>query len=176
MRAGLALTIVLALGVTPVVAQGKTKAPLPPQGVAALEMCERFAAGDVLAVEAAVETGWDAREDTSESPFVKTFSGGKDLPGIGYATLFALVETYPASTFGYCRVDVMDVAPDTADEIQAIQNLGRYEGQAITNGDGTFASLGGTEDSNRLLLTHATPTEFVLQLTITTPKAAPAAE
>jgi hypothetical protein len=171
MRAGLTLIAVFALCATPVVAQGKTKAPGVAQGVQALEMCETFAAGDVLAVEAAIEKGWDAYEDASESPYVKSYSGSKELPGIGYANMFALVESYPNSTFGYCRVDVMDVTGDTSGEIQAIQNLERYEGQSIQNGDGTFASLTGTDDHNRTLLTHVTPTTFVIQLSINAPKA-----
>jgi hypothetical protein len=171
MRAGLALIAAFALCATPVVAQGKSKAPAVPQGVQALEMCETFAAGDVLAVEAAIEKGWDAYEDTSESPYVKSYSGSKELPGIGYANMFALVESYPKSTFGYCRVDVMEVTGDAANEIQAIQNLERYEGQSIMNGDGTFASLTGATDPNRTLLAHVTPSTFVIQLSISTPKA-----
>ena len=171
MRAGLALIAALALCATPVVAQGKTKTPALPQGVQALEMCENFAAGDGQAVEAAIEKGWDAYEDAAESPFVKSYSGGKELPGIGYATMFALVEDYPRSTFGYCRVDVLEVTGNADTEIQLIQNLERYEGQAIQNGDGTFASLTGTDDPSRSLLAHVTPGKFVLQLSITTPKA-----
>ncbi len=171
MRAGLALIAALALCATPVVAQGKTKAPTVPQGVQALEMCEGFATGDVLAVEGAIEKGWDAYEDSSESPFVKSYSGSKELAGIGYATMFALVESYPQGTFGYCRVDVLEVTGNADNEIQAIQNLDRYEGQSIVNGDGSFASLAGTEDPNRTLLTHVTPNTFVIQLSVTTPKA-----
>ena len=171
MRAGLALIAALALCATPVAAQGKTKTPAEPQGVAALEMCETYATGDVLAVEAAISDGWDAYEDSAESPYVKSYSGSKDLPGIGHATMFALVESYPRHTFGYCRVDVTEVTGSADDAVQAIQNLDRYEGQSIVNGEGSFASLAGTEDTNRMLLTHATPTNFVIQLSILTPKA-----
>src|SRR5690606_7271317 len=75
MRAGLAAIAVLALCVTPVAAQGKTKPGAVPQSVQALEMCETFAAGDVLAVEAAIEKGWDAYDDGGESPYVRSYSG-----------------------------------------------------------------------------------------------------
>ena len=171
MRAGLALIAAFALCATPAVAQGKTKAGAVPQGVQALEMCEAFSSGDVLAVEAAVAKGWDAYPESAESPFVKSYSGSKALPGIGQASMFALVEDYPESTVGYCRVDVSEVTGDASTEVQAIQNLGRYEGQAIQNGDGTFASLTGTDDKTRVLLTHVDATAFVIQLTIITPKA-----
>ncbi len=171
MRAGLALIAVFCLCATPVVAQGKTKAGAMPQSVQALEMCETFAAGDVLAVEAAIEKGWDAYEETAESPYVKSYSGSKELPGIGYATMFALVEDYPNNTFGYCRVDVTEVTGDAGVAVQSIQNLDRYEGQAIQNGDGTFASLTGKTDKNRMLLTHLAGGTFVIQLSIITPKA-----
>ncbi|KQX40308.1 hypothetical protein ASD04_06665 [Devosia sp. Root436] len=171
MRAGLAAIAVLALCATPVAAQGKTKPGAVPQSVAALEMCETFATGDVLAVEAAIEKGWDASEDDSESPFVHSYSGGKDLPGIGYASMFALVEDYPNRTFGYCRVDVNEVTGDAEVAVQSIQNLDRYEGQAIQNGAGTFASLTGKTDKNRMLLTHVADNTFLIQLSIITPKA-----
>lgn len=171
MRAGLALIAALALCATPAVAQGKTKAGAVPQSVQALEMCETFAKGDVLAVEAAIEKGWDAYEETAETPFVKSYSGSKELPGIGYATMFALVEDYPQNTFGYCRVDVTEVTGDAQVAVQSIQNLDRYEGRAIQNGDGTFASLTGTDDKNRMLLAHLADGKFVIQLSIITPKA-----
>lgn len=174
MRAALALIAMLCLSATPVVAQGKTKPGAAPQGVAALEMCEIFARGDVLAVEAAIEKGWDAFEDGAESPYVKSYSGSKELPGIGYATMFALVEDYPNSTLGYCRVDVTEVTGNADNEVQIIQGLGRYEGQVIQNGDGNFASLTGKDDKNRMLLTHAADGAFVIQLSIITPKAATA--
>ncbi|MCR6671673.1 hypothetical protein [Devosia ginsengisoli] len=171
MRAGLALIAALALCATPVVAQGKTKPGVEPQSVQALEMCETFAAGDVLAVEAAIEKGWDAYDDGGESPYVRAYSGSKDLPGIGYASMFALVESYPNLTFGYCRIDVSDVTGNADGQVQALQNLDRYEGEAIQNGDGTFASLTGTTDKNRLLLAHLAQDTFVIQLSIITPKA-----
>jgi hypothetical protein len=171
MRAGLALIAAFCLCVTPAVAQGKTKAGAVPQSVQALEMCETFATGDVLAVEAAIEKGWQAYEDSSESAYVKSYSGNKELPGIGYATMFALVESYPQSTFGYCRIDVNEVTGNAGNEVQAIQNLERYEGQSIMNADGTFASLTGTTDKNRMLLTHLADGAFVIQLSIITPKA-----
>jgi hypothetical protein len=172
MRAGFALIAVLALGATPVVAQGKVKAPGTPQSVQVLEMCEMFAAGDVLAVEAAIAKGWDAYDQQSESPFVKSYAGSKDLPGLGYANMFALVESYPQSTFGYCRVDVSEPTGDGQSLVQAIQQLDRYEGEAIQNGDGSFASLTSADGAhNRLLLAHWSREAFVVQLSIATPKA-----
>ena len=174
MRAGLALITALALSATPAVAQGKTKGPVTPQGVQALEMCEGFALGEATAYDVAVERGWEAYEDDSESPYVRSYSGGKELAGIGYANMFALVEDYPHVTFGYCRVDVNEVTGDAFNEVQLIQSLGRYEGQVIQNGAGNFASLTGTDDKNRMLLAHAADGTFVVQLSIITPKAATA--
>lgn len=171
MRAGFALIVALALCTTPVVAQGKVKAAAAPQSVQVLDMCELFAAGDVLAVEAAIADGWDAYDQESESPFVKSYAGSKELPGLGYANMFALVESYPQSTFGYCRVDVAEPTGDGQSLIQAIQQLDRYEGQAIQNGDGSFASLTGADGAtNRLLLAHWSRESFVVQLSIATPK------
>ena len=171
MRAGLALIAAMALCATPTVAQGKTKGPVPPQGVAALEMCEGFALGEETAYDGAVEKGWEAYEDDSESPYIRSYSGGKDLAGIGYANMFALVEDYPHATFGYCRVDVNEVTGDANGVVQDIENLARYEGQSIVNGAGTFASLTGTEDKNRMLLAHLADGTFVIQLSIITAKA-----
>ena len=108
MRAGLAAIAVLALCAAPAVAQGKTKPGAVPQSVAALEMCETFAAGDVLAVDDAIAKGWDAYEATGESPYVQTFNAHKELPGIGAADIFVLFEDYPQSTLGYCRMDVLE--------------------------------------------------------------------
>ncbi|MFP9138492.1 hypothetical protein ACLI1C_15040 [Devosia sp. XGJD_8] len=175
MRAGFALIVGLALCTTPVVAQGKVKAAATPQSVQVLEMCETFAAGDVLAVEAAIAKGWDAYDQESESPFVKSYAGSKDVPGLGYANMFALVESYPQNTFGYCRVDVAEPAGDGQSLIQAIQQLDRYEGEAIQNGDGSFASLTGADGAtDRLLLAHWSQEAFVVQLSINTVKAAAA--
>lgn len=176
MRAAFALIAVLALCVTPVVAQGKTKAPATLQGVGILEMCEHFAAGDVLALESAIGKGWDAYEDAAESPFVASYSGSKDVPGLGYATMFALVESYPSSTFGYCRVDLTEVTSPAGIEVEAIAALDRYAGETVNNDEGTFVSLSGATDPGRLLLAQATPGGFVIQLSIITPKAASAAQ
>jgi hypothetical protein len=172
MRAGLALIAALILTTTPVVAQGKAKAPAIPQGVQVLEVCEKFAAGDILALEWALTKGWDAHDQGSESPYVTSYAGNRDLPGIGYATLFALVENYPRSTFGYCRVDVAEPTGDGEAQIEAIQQLDRYEGEATKNADGSFASLTGAGgENNRLLLAHWSQQSFVVQLSMITPKA-----
>ena len=176
MRTAFALIAAFVLSVAPAVAQGKTKGPVEPQGVAALEMCEGFALDEAGAYDAAVANGWEAYEDDSESPYVRSYSGGKELAGIGYASMFALIEDYPDRTFGYCRVDVNEVTGDAQVAVQTIQNLERYEGESIQNGAGTFASLTGTEDKNRMLLTHLADGKFVIQLSIITPKAAEPAE
>src|SRR5690606_40765822 len=107
MRAWLAATAALALCASPALAQ-KTKSPAAPQSVAALEVCERFASGDVLAVDDANAKGWDAYATDSESPYVRSYSASRELPGIGSANLFALVEDYPGTSFGYCRIDVIE--------------------------------------------------------------------
>ena len=171
MRAGLFFIAVLALGATPVVAQGKTKGPATPQSVQVLEVCEKFATGDVLAVQDAMAKGWDAYAQDSETPYVQSFAGSKELPGLGTANLFALIETYPNSTIGYCRVDVAEPTGDGNAAIQAIQNLDRYDGQSQQVSEGSFASLTGRDDKNRLLLTHWSAESFVVQLSIITPKA-----
>jgi len=174
MRAWLAATAAaLALCASPVLAQ-KTKSPAVPQSVAALEVCERFASGDVLAVDDANAKGWDAYATDSESPYVRSYSASRELPGIGSANLFALVEDYPGTSFGYCRIDVIEPTGSNGDQqIQAIQSLQRYEGTAQTVSDGSFASLKGTGDAGQsLLLAHWTENTFVIQLTIITPTAA----
>ena len=177
MRAGLAVIAALALCVTPVVAQGKTKskggADVGALAVEIVEVCEEFSRGDVLAVDDAIARGWDAYEATGESPYVKTFNAHKELPGIGAADIFVLFEDYPQSTLGYCRMDVIEPQGSNGQvAIQAIQNLDGYEGEAIQNGDGSFAQLTGANgDTNRMLLTHWSAESFVVQLTIITPKA-----
>jgi hypothetical protein len=171
MRAGLAVIAVLALSATPVVAQGKTKGPVTPQSVQVLEMCEKFAMGDVLAVDGAIAMGWDAYVQDGETPYVQSFAGSKELPGIGSANMFALIESYPNSTLGYCRVDVAEPTGDGNAAIQAIQTLDRYDGQSQMISDGSFASLTGRDDKNRLLLTHWSADSFVVQLSIITPRA-----
>ncbi len=173
MRPALAILLAASLCASPALAQGKTKAPPVPQAVQVVEMCEKFARGDVLAVDDAIAKGWDAYEQDSESPYVRSFAGSKDLPGIGAAEMFALVETYPGTTFGYCRVDVIDPpregnAPQQA--MQDIQNLPRYEGTSQMVSDGSFASLTGAGgDTNTLLLAHWSDESFVVQLSVITP-------
>ncbi|UJW87154.1 hypothetical protein [Devosia sp. SL43] len=176
MRAGLAVIAALALSVTPVVAQGKTKgtAMSLDVGVEVVELCEEFAKGDVLAVDDAIAKGWDAYEGTGESPYVQTYSASKELAGIGSAEIFVLFEDYPTHTLGYCRMDVLEPqGNDGSVVIQAIQNLDRYEGQTQMISEGSFASLvGADDDTNRMLLTHWSAESFVVQLTIITPKPA----
>ena len=177
MRAGLAVIAALALCVTPAVAQGKVKskggADIGALAVEIVEVCEEFSRGDVLGVDDAIAKGWDAYEATGESPYVQTFNAHKELLGIGAADIFVLFEDYPQSTLGYCRMDVLE--PQGANgqvAIQAIQHLDGYEGEAIQNGDGSFAHLTGANgDANRMLLAHWSAESFVVQLTIITPKA-----
>lgn len=177
MRAPLVIAI-LALCTGSALAQGKTKAPPVPEAVQVLEMCEKFARGDVLAVDDAIAKGWDAFEQEGETPYVRSFAGSKELPSLGLADMFALLETYPRLVFGYCRVEVLEPptegnAPQEA--IQAIQNLPRYEGQSQMIADGSFASLNGAGgDTNTLLLTHWNDQSFVVQLSIITPRPAEA--
>jgi hypothetical protein len=172
LAAGIAVT---SLAAAPALAQ-KTKGgsgDLGAMAVEIVEVCENFARGDVLAVDDAIGKGWDAYEGDGESPYVQTFNAHKELTGVGAADIFVLFETYPTHTLGYCRMDVIDPQGTRGNEaIQAIQNLDRYEGQSQMISDGTFASLTGAGgDSNRMLLTHW-GIDFVVQLTIITPKPA----
>lgn len=179
MRAGLAFIAMLSLCATPVVAQGKTKGAASDVGTLAVEVvevCEKFARGDVLAVDDAIAKGWDAYDSTGESPYVQSFNASKDLPGIGQADIFVLREDYPDTSLGYCRMDVIAPQGNRGNEaVQAIQNLDRYEGQSQMVSDGTFASLtSASGDIRSLLLTHWSAESFVVQLTVITPKAASA--
>jgi hypothetical protein len=174
MRTGLALLLSLALAVTPAVAQGKTKSSPVQEAVAALGVCEAFAKGDVLAVEGATEAGWDAYEDSSESPFIRTYSASREIPGIGWGDIFVLVENYPDQTLGYCRVDVVGPTGNGEAVIGALSRLDRFTGEVKSEGGGTYASLSGTGDDHALLMTHWDETGFVIQLTIITPKTAQA--
>ena len=173
MRAGLVLITALVLCATPAVAQAKAKAPAVPGSVQVLEICESFATNAPDAVEAAIAKGWDAFDQGGESPFIKSYAGSKDIAGLGYANIFVLIESYPDRTFGYCRADVMEPTGDGQALVQAIQNLGRYKGEAIQNEEGSFASLGDTEgDADRMLLTQWTTDAFVVQLSVNNPKTA----
>ncbi len=173
MRAGLALLLLPVLAASPAWAQGKTKAPVAPDAVGALEVCERFAAGDVLAVDDAISKGWDAYAEAGESPFVQNFTASAEIKGIGYADLFSLVEDYPGQTLGYCRIDVASPTGNGTAVIDAIAELGRYEGDVKTTDEGSFGSFTGTGDKGTLLLAHWTPQAFVIQLTMLTDKGTP---
>mgnify|MGYP000589325512 CR=1 FL=1 len=172
MRASLAFCLALALVVQPALAQGKTKTSVADEAVAALEMCEAFAQGDVLAVDEAIGAGWDAYEDDSESPFIRSYSAGREIPGIGWGDMFALVESYPDRTLGYCRIDVADPKGQGDDAIQALAALDGYAGEVTAESGGTYASLVGAGDEDSLLITHWDAVGFVIQLTILTPKPA----
>ncbi|WP_297109679.1 hypothetical protein [uncultured Devosia sp.] len=171
MRWSLALVLALGLVAQPALAQGKTKTSVADEAVAALEMCEAFAKGDVLAVDEAVSAGWDAYQDDSESPFIRSYSAGREIPGIGWGDMFALVESYPDRTLGYCRIDVADPKGQGDKAIEALAALDGYAGDVTTESGGTYASLVGTSDDS-LLITHWDAVGFVIQLTILTPKPA----
>lgn len=173
MRKGLALFLGLVLAVTPAYAQGKTKTSAADEAVAALEVCETFARGDVLAVDAAVAAGWDAYDEDSESPFIAQYGGGREVPGLGWGDLFVLVETYPDAVLGYCRLDVAEPKGNGKAVIDALAGLGGYAGEVTEETDGHYASLVGTTDEQSLLITHWDGLGFVIQLTIITPKSAP---
>jgi hypothetical protein len=191
------LIVALALALMPAAAQAKAKdAPIPeapaveaapasedavpdvtsgePVSVQVFKTCLNYAKGDVLAGEAAKGLGWEAFEDQGESPFVKTYSGNRSFAGMGDAALFSLVESYPDTTFGYCRVDIQ--APAGEADVNALRDLPELAGgQVIMNGDGTFGSWKGAEaEPQLLLLSHQTADAYVLQMTIITHRAGPA--
>jgi hypothetical protein len=176
MHRGIAVIAALAVCAAPAMAQGKTKpGAVGPAAIQIVEICEAFARGDVLATDDAIALGWDAYAGEGESPYIRTFNAHKELPGIGLADLFVLFEDYPASTLGYCRMDVIEPAGNRGLEaIQAIQNLDRYEGTSQQVSEGNFASLTGVDDPNRMLLAHWNAEAFVIQLTIITEKSGPA--
>lgn len=177
MRAGLALIAVLALGAMPVMAQGKTKAPPEPGALQALDVCALFAADDPKAAEGAIEAGWAVTPGDPESPFVRSTNFSKHISGLGYADGFVLVESYPHTTFGYCRIDVMDVEGDA--QVKLIDALPGWQGELTEDGVGTYGSWDATDGGqNNMLLSHEDEFGFVLQLTMMKPKpaAAPAPE
>jgi hypothetical protein len=145
-----------------------------PVSVQAFQLCLNYAKGDVLAGETAKQLGWEAFEDQGESPFVKTYSGNKTFTDVGDAALFSLVESYPDTTFGYCRVDIQ--APTGEADVNALRDLPELAGgQVITNGDGTFGSWkGAAAEPQLLLLSHQTADAYVLQMTVITHRAGPA--
>lgn len=187
MRKSIAFLTVLAMAVSPALAQAKTKGTAPaetaapasdgtPDSVGALSVCEAFAKGDVMALDTASRAGWDASEQEGELPFVKSYGAGGDIAGIGYGDLFALVESYPDRTLGYCRIDVAGPQGDGHAAIKAIEALGQYTGSIRTDEKGTYASFEGTDAPDTMLLTHWDSGSFVLQLTIITPKAGAAGQ
>lgn len=171
MRVSLALVLALGLAAQPALAQ-KTKSSPAEEAVAALEMCEAFARGDVLALETAKGAGWDAYEDEAESPFIRSYSAGREVPGVGWGDMFALVESYPNRTLGYCRIDIAEPRGQGESAIEALAALDGYEGEVTSENGGTYASLIGTGALDSLLITHWDAVGFVIQLTILTPNTA----
>lgn len=189
----------LALVVAPAAAQAKTKdagIPLAPAddvivptdeaavpaiakgeavSVQVFKTCLDYARGDILAGESAMQQGWEAYDDGGESPFVRAYSGSKTFPDIGYAALFSLVESYPGTTFGYCRIDIQ--APSGEARVKALNDLPILaKGQLIVNAEGTFGSWKGVAaEPQLLLLSHQTADAYVLQMTLVThqPNATP---
>lgn len=175
MRAALLVIAASALCAAPAAAQSKTKPVPQPVSVEVVEICESFALGQADAVDAAIARGWDAYGEAGESPFIKSFGGSKEIAGLGYANFFVLVETYPDRIFGYCRADVIEPSGDGEALVKAIVDLPRYEGDVVEDETGSYASLVDiTPDQDGVLLTHWTTNAFVVQLSITTPKAAAA--
>jgi hypothetical protein len=162
------------LGATlaPAHAQDKVKTLPGAPHLLALEACEAFAANEPDVIETTTADGWYAYEVESESPFVAEYGANQQLAGIGQADIFALVETYPDLIFGYCRLDVANPENNGQGLIEEIAALPRYAGDVRTTPAGTFASLTGTDDPQRLLLTHWTEDSFVIQLTILASEAA----
>ena len=145
-----------------------------PVSVQAFKTCLNYARGDATAAVTAEQVGWETFEDPGESPFVKSYSGNKTFADVGDAALFSLVESYPDTTFGYCRVDMQ--GPIGEADVNALRDLPELAGgQVITNGDGTFGSWkGAAAEPQMLLLSHQTADVFALQMTIVTHRAGPA--
>lgn len=172
MRAALALILGLALAVSPALGQGKTKTSAAEEAVAALGVCEAFARGEDDAIEAAIEAGWDAYDEESESPYIAQVAASREIPGLGWGDIFVLIEDYPNATFGYCRLDVAQPKGNGKTVIESLAGLDRYQGDITSEGTGTYASLSGSGEATSLLLTHWDDVGFVIQLTIITPKSA----
>ncbi len=168
MRASLALLAVMALAVQPAFAQVKSKASPVASALTALEMCEAFARGGDTLVTDAIADGWDAYDQSAESPFVKSYAASREMAGLGWGDLFSLVETYPGKVFGYCRIDFIEIEGDGKPVIDAIAALDRYDGEVLDQDGGHYGSFSGGDS---LLLAHWDEDGFVIQLTTLTPRA-----
>ena len=168
MRMGLAILAVMALAAQPAFAQVKSKASPVDSALTALELCEAFARGGDTLVTDAIAAGWDAYDQDAESPFVKSYVASRELAGLGWGDLFSLVETYPSSVFGYCRIDFIEIEGDGKPVIDAIAALDRYEGEVVDQEGGHYGSFSGGDS---LLLAHWDQDGFVIQLTTLTPRA-----
>ena len=172
MRFGPALIAGLVLVATPALAQSKTKTTAASEAVSVLDVCETFARGEDGALDAAVAAGWEAYDEEGESPFIRQFSASREIPVMGWGDIFVLLESYPDATLGYCRLDLLQPSGNGEAVIEALAALDGYEGEVVSEGEATFASLAGTGDDQSLLIAHWTPESFVIQLTIVTPKSA----
>ena len=165
MRLALALLVMAGLAIAPAYAKTKIKSEAP--SVALLEACEKFASGDVLIVEWATEHGWTASETESGTVFAHTYNATQTLAGIGDVTLYALMETYPSQTLGYCRADISGPAIDL--DIAKLGELPRLKGEVVSNERGTFGNWQGAETGrDYLLLASQADGAFSLQLTLFT--------
>ncbi|WEK05048.1 MAG: hypothetical protein P0Y65_01995 [Candidatus Devosia phytovorans] len=169
MRAGLAVIAALALCVTPAMAQGKAKTPPQAGSLAALEVCALFAGGNADAETLATEMGWDVSPGDPESLWVESTNFYKQVPGLGYAEGFVLMETYPDADFGYCRIDVTEAEGEA--DVALIEDLPEWHGEIRNKGAGTYGSwMSQDYGGQRLLLSHEDEYGFVLQLTVIRPK------
>jgi hypothetical protein len=170
MRAALPIVAGLALLAAPAAGQEetKTKEPAAPLAIELLELCELYADGDVLANTTAASQGWQASETETDSIFVRSFDATKTLEGIGDATLFSLIESYPQLTLGYCRIDI--ASPQGQVGVAELDTLERLTGDLETTQAGTYGAWNGTEAGrDYMLLANQDEFGFGLQLTILEP-------
>ncbi len=165
MRAVLGVLIIGLLAATPTFAKSKPNASdSVPRAVEFLEVCEKFASGDVLVVEWASELGWDAKEGDSGSLYARLYNANRYIEGVGDVALVALIEDYPTQTLGYCRIDI--VAPAGTIGVLNLNELPRLTGTIRTTSDTDYGSWEGAESGrDYLLLASQDPNNFSLQLT-----------
>ena len=167
MRAAFLGLTLLALVAAPAAGQEKTKSKgtAAPIATELYELCELFAKGDVLAVSTATEQGWLASETESDSIFVRAFDGSRSIEGVGEAGLFALLESYPLVSFGYCRIDI--ASPQAEVGVPDLHVLDWIEGDLQTIDTDTYGAWNGTHGGrDYLLLANQDELGFGLQLTI----------
>jgi hypothetical protein len=170
MRPALLGFIALALVAPPAAAQEKTKTkePATPLTVEFLDLCELYANGDVLATTTATQRGWQASETETDSIFVRSYDATRTIEGVGDVSLFALIESYPQLTLGYCRIDI--ASPPRQIGVADLDALERLTGDIEVTETGTYGTWNGTEQGrDYLLLANQDEFGFGLQLTILDP-------